>query len=90
MPATLPLDLEAFLFQDPGQILRGLELLKAQFAEAEDRSTITCACFFMASIWPARSAFIAFSFSVEDLLWPKQDVKANKMIGKRLYTDYSF
>src|ERR1017187_1340558 len=26
-------------------------------------STMTCACFFMASIWPARSAFMAASFS---------------------------
>src|SRR5436305_13993979 len=30
------LDAEAFFFEDVGQILRGLELLKAKLAEAED------------------------------------------------------
>ncbi len=30
-------------------------------------STITCACFFMASIWPTRSAFIDASLSAEIL-----------------------
>src|ERR1035438_9279642 len=33
---------------------------------------MTCACFFMPSIWPARSAFMADSFSGVTLGWPRR------------------
>ena len=35
-PGNVPLYLETFFFEDAGEVLRSLELLKAQLSEAED------------------------------------------------------
>jgi len=72
------LDLEASLLEDASEILRGLELLEASSPKLKTLSTITCACFFIASIWPVRSALMAASLSGATLGWARAQVAASK------------
>ena len=57
------LDFEAFFLQNAGQILRGFELLEAQFAEAEDAIDHHLRLLLHAVDLPARSALMAASLS---------------------------
>ena len=58
------LDFESLFFQEmPVRYLEVSNSWKPSSPKLNTLSTMTCACFFMASIWPARSAFMAASFS---------------------------